>query len=63
MFITSIHLVKDGSRNKLKTYLQNLNSKYDLLSIPIHKQKPYFSNQLLKNTDILSEEVISPYTY
>ena len=27
--------------------------------IPIHKQKPYFNNQNLVNTDILSKEVIS----
>ena len=27
--------------------------------IPIHKQKPYKNKQKLKNTDILSEEVIS----
>ena len=52
--------VKDGSRNKLKTYLQNFGIPSMIYyPIPIHKQKPYFSNQLLKNTDILSEEVIS----
>ena len=27
--------------------------------IPIHKQKPYRNNQTLKNTNILSGEVIS----
>ena len=27
--------------------------------IPIHKQKPYGNNQILENTDILSNEVIS----
>ena len=27
--------------------------------IPIHKQKAYRNNQTLKNTDILSKEVIS----
>ena len=27
--------------------------------IPIHKQKPYRNNQILENTDILSNEVIS----
>ena len=27
--------------------------------IPIHKQKPYRNSQTLKNTDILSDEVIS----
>ena len=27
--------------------------------IPIHKQVPYKNNQLLKNTELLAEEVIS----
>ena len=27
--------------------------------IPIHKQKPYKNNQILENTEILAEEVIS----
>ena len=27
--------------------------------VPIHKQKAYYSNQILTNTELISEEVIS----
>ena len=52
--------VLNGKRNELKNYL----TKHGIPSmiyypIPIHKQKPYLSNQALKNTEILVDQVIS----
>ena len=43
-----------------KTYLNDLGIPSMIYyPIPIHKQKPYKNNQILENTDILSNEVIS----
>ena len=52
--------VLNGKRNELKNYLNDLGIPSMIYyPIPIHKQKPYRNNQILKNTDILSNEVIS----
>ncbi len=52
--------IKNGLRNEFKDYLQNQGIPSMIYyPIPIHKQKPYFNNQSLSNTDILSEQVIS----
>ena len=52
--------VLNGKRNELKNYLNDLGIPSMIYyPIPIHKQKPYRNNQNLKNTDILSNEVIS----
>ncbi len=52
--------VLNGKRDELKSYLQDLGIPSMIYyPIPIHKQKPYSSNQTLKNTNILSNEVIS----
>jgi len=50
----------NGKRNELKSYLQELGIPCMIYyPIPIHKQTPYYNKQILKNTDILSDEVIS----
>ena len=52
--------VLNGKRDKLKTYLEDLGIPSMIYyPIPIHKQKPYRNNQILENTDLLSNEVIS----
>ena len=52
--------IKNDGRDKLKSYLHNLGIPSMIYyPIPIHKQKPYFSEQNLENTNILSKEVIS----
>ena len=52
--------VLGGKRDSFKTYLNDLGIPSMIYyPIPIHKQKPYRNDQLLKNTDILSKEVIS----
>jgi len=52
--------VLNGKRDQLKAYLNDLGIPSMIYyPIPIHKQKPYRNNQTLKNTDILSDEVIS----
>ena len=52
--------VLNGKRDELKSYLQDLGIPSMIYyPIPIHKQKPYISNQTLKNTDVLANEVIS----
>ena len=52
--------ILNGKRDELKSYLNDLGIPSMIYyPIPIHKQKPYLSNQTLKNTDILSNEVIS----
>ena len=52
--------VLNGKRDQLKTYLNDLGIPSMIYyPIPIHKQKPYSNNQILENTDILSNEVIS----
>ena len=52
--------VLNGKRDQLKTYLNDLGIPSMIYyPIPIHKQKPYINNQTLKNTDILSNQVIS----
>lgn len=50
----------NGKRDHFKSYLNDLGIPSMIYyPIPIHKQKPYFNNQNLVNTDILSKEVIS----
>jgi len=52
--------IKHGKRDKLKSYLNELGIPSMIYyPIPIHKQEPYRNGQILENTDILSEEVIS----
>jgi len=52
--------VLNGKRDELKKYLGGLGIPSMIYyPIPIHKQKPYRNNQILENTDILSNEVIS----
>lgn len=52
--------VLDGKRDQLKNYLYDLGIPSMIYyPIPIHKQKPYRNNQILENTEILSNEVIS----
>ena len=52
--------VKNGKRDNLKVYLENLGIPSMIYyPIPIHKQKPYMNNQVLINTEILVDEVIS----
>ena len=52
--------VLNGQRDKLKSYLHDFGIPSMIYyPIPIHKQKPYSNDVVLKNTDILSEEVIS----
>ena len=50
----------NGKRDQLKNYLNDLGIPSMIYyPIPIHKQNPYRNNQILENTDILSNEVIS----
>ena len=52
--------VLNGKRDELRKYLNDLGIPSMIYyPIPIHKQKPYMSNQILENTDMLSDEVIS----
>ncbi len=52
--------ILNGKRDDLKLYLSDLGIPSMIYyPIPIHKQKPYRNNQILKNTDILCHEVIS----
>ena len=52
--------ILNGKRDELKRYLSDLGIPSMIYyPIPIHKQKPYLNKQELKNTDILSNEVIS----
>ncbi len=52
--------VLNGKRDNFKSYLNDLGIPSMIYyPIPIHKQKPYSSNQKLNNTEILSDEVIS----
>ena len=52
--------VLNGKRDDFKSYLIDLGIPSMIYyPIPIHKQKPYRNNQILKNTDTLSDEVIS----
>ena len=52
--------VLNGERDKLKSYLNDLGIPTMIYyPIPIHKQKPYLTNQNLNNTDVLSNEAIS----
>ena len=52
--------ILNGRRDHLKTYLNDLGIPSMIYyPIPIHKQKAYRNNQVLENTDILSDEVIS----
>ena len=52
--------VLNQKRDDFKSYLSDLGIPSMIYyPIPIHKQKPYTNNQILQNTDILSNEVIS----
>ncbi len=52
--------VLNEKRDKLKAYLNDIGIPSMIYyPIPIHKQKPYRNNQILENTDILSNQVIS----
>ena len=52
--------ILNGKRDEFKNYLNDLGIPSMIYyPIPIHKQKPYKSNQIMENTDILSDEVIS----
>ena len=52
--------VLNGNRDELKSYLNDLGIPTMIYyPIPIHKQKPYRNNQVLVNTDLLCNEVIS----
>ena len=52
--------VLNGKRDELRNYLNELGIPSMIYyPIPIHKQRPYKSNQILENTDILLGEVIS----
>ena len=52
--------VLNGKRDQLKKYLSDLGIPTMIYyPIPIHKQKPYRNDQMLENTDTLSEEAIS----
>ena len=52
--------VLNGSRDDLKLYLSDLGIPSMIYyPIPIHRQKPYRNDQILENTDLLSDEVIS----
>ena len=52
--------VSNGRRDDFRSYLSELGIPSMIYyPIPIHKQKPYKSDQILENTDILSNEVIS----
>ncbi len=52
--------VLNGKRDQLKNYLNDIGIPSMIYyPIPIHKQKPYINNQILENTNILFNEVIS----
>ena len=52
--------VLNGKRDDFKSYLSDLGIPSMIYyPIPIHKQKPYRNDQVLKNTDTLSKQVIS----
>ena len=52
--------ILNEKRDELKLYLSDLGIPTMIYyPVPIHKQKPYRNNQILENTDILSNEVIS----
>ena len=52
--------VLNGKRDDFKSYLRDLGIPTMIYyPIPIHKQKPYSNNQVLKNTEKLADEVIS----
>jgi dTDP-4-amino-4,6-dideoxygalactose transaminase len=52
--------VSNGKRDDFKSYLTDLGIPSMIYyPIPIHKQKPYKNDQILENTDKLSNEVIS----
>ena len=52
--------VLNGKRDELKNHLNDLGIPSMIYyPIPIHKQKPYRNNQILENTEILTNEVIS----
>ena len=52
--------ILNGKRDEFKNYLSNLGIPTMIYyPIPIHKQKPYLTNQVLNNTEILADEVIS----
>ena len=52
--------ILNGKRDELKSYLSDLGIPSMIYyPIPIHKQKPYKNDQILENTDKLSDEVIS----
>lgn len=52
--------ILNGKRDELKSYLNEIEIPSMIYyPIPIYKQKPYRNDQSLKNTDLLSREVIS----
>ncbi len=52
--------VANGKRDNFKSYLSDLGIPSMIYyPIPIHKQKPYSNNQILENTEILTNEVVS----
>ena len=52
--------VAKGKRDNFKSYLSDSGIPSMIYyPIPIHKQKPYRNNQILENTEILTNEVIS----
>ena len=52
--------ILNGKRDNFKTYISDLGIPSMIYyPIPIHKQKPYKNDQILENTDMLSDEVIS----
>ena len=52
--------ISNGKRDDFKKYLNNLGIPSMIYyPIPIHQQKPYLNNQILENTEILSNKVIS----
>jgi len=52
--------ITNGMRDNLKTYLSDWKIPSMIYyPIPIHKQKPFSNNQILKNTEILSHQCIS----
>ena len=53
--------VLNGKRDTFKTYLNDLGIPSMIYyPIPIHKQKPYRSDQILENTDTLTKEFWTP---
>ena len=52
--------ILNGKRDELKSYLNDFGIPSMIYyPIPIHNTKPYSNNQILQNTDFLSDEVIS----